>query len=51
MEMLSGHLPPAQPEECSNADPDPKAGGDSTPPGELGEMEAKRSERRGHGDL
>ncbi|XP_029339966.1 coiled-coil domain-containing protein 57 isoform X2 [Mus caroli] len=32
MEMLSSHLPPAQPEECSNADPDPKAGGDSTPP-------------------
>lgn len=43
MEVLSGHLPSAQPEECSNTNPDPKAGGDSAPPGEQAEMEAKRS--------
>eukprot|EP00072_Mus_musculus_P054262 XP_006534298.1 PREDICTED: coiled-coil domain-containing protein 57 isoform X4 [Mus musculus] len=41
MEMLSGHLPPAQPEECSNADPDPKAGGDSTPPDYVLTLEAE----------
>ncbi|XP_051015267.1 coiled-coil domain-containing protein 57 [Acomys russatus] len=41
MEMLSGHLPSAQAEEGSEADPDPKAGGDSAPPGEQGEMETK----------
>lgn len=43
MEMLSGHLPFAQLEERSNANPEPKAGEDSAPPGEQGEMEAKRS--------
>ncbi|XP_029339965.1 coiled-coil domain-containing protein 57 isoform X1 [Mus caroli] len=41
MEMLSSHLPPAQPEECSNADPDPKAGGDSTPPDYVLTLEAE----------
>lgn len=42
--MLSGHLPSAQPEECSDASPDPKAGGDSAPPGERVEMEGKSKE-------
>lgn len=41
MEALSGHLPPAQAEECSEAGPDPKAGGDSAPPGEQGEVEVR----------
>lgn len=50
MEMLSGHLPSAQPEECSNANPDPKAGGDSPPPGEQEEIEAKRRKWWGHGN-
>lgn len=49
MEMLSGHLPSAQSEEHSNANPEPKAGEDSAPPGEQGEMEAKRSKWWGHG--
>ncbi|XP_031210699.1 coiled-coil domain-containing protein 57 isoform X3 [Mastomys coucha] len=41
MEMLSGHLPSAQPEECSNANPDPKAGGDSAPPDYVLALEAE----------
>lgn len=41
MEMLSGHLPSAQSEECSNANPDPKAGGDSVPPDYVLALEAE----------
>ncbi|XP_059128304.1 coiled-coil domain-containing protein 57 [Peromyscus eremicus] len=41
MEMLSGHLPSAQPEECSDANPDPKAGGDSAPPDYVLALEAE----------
>lgn len=39
MEMLSAHLPSAQPEECSKAKLDPTAGGDTAPPGEQGERQ------------
>nr|XP_034363553.1 coiled-coil domain-containing protein 57 isoform X3 [Arvicanthis niloticus] len=41
MEMLSGHLPSAQPEECSNTNPDPKAGRDSAPPDYVLALEAE----------
>lgn len=41
MEMLSGHLPSARSEECSNANPDPKAGGDSAPPDYVLALEAE----------
>ncbi|XP_029401411.1 coiled-coil domain-containing protein 57 isoform X2 [Mus pahari] len=41
MEMLNGQLPPAQPEECLNADPDPKTRGDSTLPDYVLALEAE----------
>ncbi|XP_036053471.1 coiled-coil domain-containing protein 57 isoform X2 [Onychomys torridus] len=41
MEMLSGHLPSAQPGECSDANPDPKVGGDSAPPDYVLALEAE----------
>ncbi|KAL1779105.1 hypothetical protein HispidOSU_011518 [Sigmodon hispidus] len=41
MEMLSGHLPSARPEECSDSNPDPKAGGDSAPPDYVLALEAE----------
>ncbi|CAO2646447.1 Coiled-coil domain-containing protein 57 [Lemmus lemmus] len=41
MEMLSGHLPSAQPEECSEASPDPQAGGDPAPPDYVLALEAE----------
>lgn len=41
MEMLSGHLPFAQSEERSNANPEPKAGEDSAPPDYVLALEAE----------
>ncbi|XP_038184777.1 coiled-coil domain-containing protein 57 isoform X1 [Arvicola amphibius] len=41
MEMLSGHLPSAQPEECSEPSPDPQAGGDQAPPDYVLALEAE----------
>nr|XP_021493106.1 coiled-coil domain-containing protein 57 [Meriones unguiculatus] len=41
MEMLSGHHPPAHSEECLDAGPDPKAGGDSAPPDYVLALEAE----------
>ncbi|XP_075845882.1 coiled-coil domain-containing protein 57 [Microtus pennsylvanicus] len=41
MEMLSGHLPSAQPEECSEPSPDPQAGGDPAPPDYVLALEAE----------
>ncbi|XP_052051838.1 coiled-coil domain-containing protein 57 isoform X2 [Apodemus sylvaticus] len=41
MEMLSAHLPSAQPEECSKAKPDPTAGGDTAPPDYVLALEAE----------
>ncbi|XP_032769475.1 LOW QUALITY PROTEIN: coiled-coil domain-containing protein 57 [Rattus rattus] len=41
MEMLSGHLPSAQSEERSNANPEPKAGEDSAPPDYVLALEAE----------
>lgn len=41
MEMLSGHLPSAQSEERSDANPEPKAGEDSAPPDYVLALEAE----------
>ncbi|XP_013203032.1 coiled-coil domain-containing protein 57 isoform X1 [Microtus ochrogaster] len=41
MEMLSSHLPSAQPEECSEPSPDPLAGGDPAPPDYVLALEAE----------
>ncbi|XP_051038398.1 coiled-coil domain-containing protein 57 [Phodopus roborovskii] len=41
MEMLSGHVPSAHPEECPGTNPGAKAGGDSAPPDLVLALEAE----------
>lgn len=44
MELLSGHLPSAHPEECPDANPGAKAAGGPALPGEQVEMEGRSLE-------